>query len=80
MLTYSTLVHSIWYSQCVAIEEGSSGQPSATIRTLTTVFSVGPTVVSTFITYLSPKPSTTTPSVVTLTLTPDEPCNHQYLC
>ncbi|KAK3904138.1 hypothetical protein C8A05DRAFT_13957 [Staphylotrichum tortipilum] len=69
----------IWYSQCVAIES-AGGSASATIRTLTTVFSVGPTVVSTLITYLSPKPTTTTPSVVTITLTPDEPCNHEYLC
>ncbi|KAK4039872.1 hypothetical protein C8A01DRAFT_16177 [Parachaetomium inaequale] len=73
----------IWYEQCVAIETdgGNPGQPSATVRTLTTVFSVGPTVVSTFITYLSPKPTTTkSAAVVTITLVPDEPCDHEYLC
>ncbi|KAK4151126.1 hypothetical protein C8A00DRAFT_17425 [Chaetomidium leptoderma] len=72
----------IWYEQCVAIEQdGNSGQPSATIRTLTTVFSVGPTVVSTYITYLSPKPTkTASASIVTITLVPDDPCDHDYLC
>jgi hypothetical protein len=71
---------SIWYSQCVAIEQDGS-QPSATIRTLNTVFSAGPTVVSTRITYLTPRPTTTTSvSVVTITLVPDDPCDHEYLC
>ena len=81
--------NSIWYSQCVA-NEAPGGNPSAsgpgvTIRTLTTVFSVGgptPTVVSTKITYLSPRPTTTTqkPSVVTVTLVPDDPCDHEIWC
>ena len=79
---------SIWYSQCVSVESGEnpplSSGPGVTIRTLTTIFSVGgptPTVVSTQITYLTPKPTTTTSaSVVTITLVPDGPCNHEYLC
>jgi hypothetical protein len=73
------LAYSIWYEQCVAIEE-DGGQPSATIRTMTTIITAGPTVVSTHITYLTPKPTTTTPMVVTITLRPDEPCDHEYLC
>jgi hypothetical protein len=73
------LAYSIWYSQCVAVEE-DGGQPSATIRTMTTIITAGPTVVSTYITYLTPKPTTTTPTVVTITLRPDEPCDHEYLC
>ncbi|KAK4185588.1 hypothetical protein QBC35DRAFT_556112 [Podospora australis] len=80
----------IWYSQCVAIEQPVGNNPSpsgpgATIRTLTTVFSVGgptPTVVSTRITFLTPRPSpsSTKPSVVTITLVPDDPCNHEIWC
>ncbi|KAK3326873.1 hypothetical protein B0H66DRAFT_618214 [Apodospora peruviana] len=72
-----------WYSQCVA--SGGAADPvpgsGAEIRTLTTVFSVGGTQISTQITYLAPKPTpTTTPSVVTLTLVPDEPCDDEYYC
>ncbi|KAH6838368.1 hypothetical protein B0I37DRAFT_243518 [Chaetomium sp. MPI-CAGE-AT-0009] len=70
----------IWYSQCVAIEEDGGGQPTATIRTLTT-FTAGPTVVTTFITYLTPKTTTTkSPQVITITVVPDDPCEHEYLC
>ncbi|EAQ85596.1 predicted protein [Chaetomium globosum CBS 148.51] len=69
----------IWYEQCVAIETDGGGQPST--RTATTVVTVGPTVVTTFITYLTPKPTTTRPAqVVTITVVPDDPCDHEYLC
>ncbi|KAK3984654.1 hypothetical protein QBC44DRAFT_252395 [Cladorrhinum sp. PSN332] len=78
----------IWYSQCVSNEPAGNNPnpsgPGVTIRTLTTVFSVGgptPTVVSTRITFLTPRPSTTTaPSVVTVTLVPDDPCDHEIWC
>ncbi|KAH6641913.1 hypothetical protein F5144DRAFT_545898 [Chaetomium tenue] len=69
----------IWYEQCVAIETDGGGQPST--RTSTTVVTVGPTVVTTFITYLTPKPTTTrSAQVVTITVVPDDPCDHEYLC
>ncbi|KAK3369839.1 hypothetical protein B0H63DRAFT_485632 [Podospora didyma] len=76
----------VWYAQCVAVAGDSplTPNPDVTIRTLTTVFSVGgptPTVISTRITYLTPKPSSTSvASVVTVTLTPDEPCEHEFYC
>ncbi|KAK3365477.1 hypothetical protein B0T24DRAFT_635933 [Lasiosphaeria ovina] len=79
----------VWYSQCVASDGSSPAVPSdpgVIIRTLTTVFSVGgptPTVISTRITYLTPKPSstkTTSASVVTLTLVPDDPCQDEFYC
>ncbi|KAK3934756.1 hypothetical protein QBC46DRAFT_413631 [Diplogelasinospora grovesii] len=74
-----------WYSQCVAIDSGDSPLPGASViqtRTLTTIFSVGglnPTTVSTRITYLTPKP-TTTVSITTITLVPDEPCTDENHC
>jgi len=76
-----TMASSIWYSQCIPIET-TQNQPPATVRTITTIFSVGgptPTVVSTRITYYQPPTPTTLP-VVTVTLVPDEPCNVGYLC
>ncbi|KAK3326945.1 hypothetical protein B0T19DRAFT_459910 [Cercophora scortea] len=76
-----------WYSQCVAVT-GAGGPanppPSATdlvTRTLTTIFSVGgptPTVISTRITYLTPRPSSTATSFTTVTLVPDEPCDQDW--
>ncbi|KAK4167876.1 hypothetical protein QBC43DRAFT_194192, partial [Cladorrhinum sp. PSN259] len=70
----------IWYSQCVPndMEGGVDPGPGITIRTLTTVFSVGgpsPTVVTTKVTYITAKPTTTAQGVVTVTLVPDDPCD-----
>ncbi|KAK4200912.1 hypothetical protein QBC40DRAFT_296154 [Triangularia verruculosa] len=74
----------IWYSQCVANEPAQSpGNPAVTTKTITTVISVvgpTPTVVSTRITFLTPRPTSTTPSVVTVTLVPDDPCDHEIWC
>ncbi|KAH8892428.1 hypothetical protein GQ53DRAFT_822651 [Thozetella sp. PMI_491] len=65
-----------WYSQCVLPEaqDDGSDNPRTTIvtRTLTTVFTIvgpTPTRVSTYITFLTPKPTTT------FSLTPDDPYN-----
>ncbi|KAL2118714.1 hypothetical protein VTJ04DRAFT_8374 [Mycothermus thermophilus] len=67
----------IWYEQCVPIETGTP----ATTRTSTTTITSGPVVITTYITYVTP---TTTPpprtSIVTVTLRPDEPCDHPFLC
>ncbi|KAK1756682.1 hypothetical protein QBC47DRAFT_400316 [Echria macrotheca] len=83
----------VWYSQCVPISNNNNpgqgqgqGGSSAEIRTLTTLITVDgpyPTVISTQITYLQPRPTRTTTSpveVVTVTLVPDEPCDHDYYC
>ncbi|KAK0708893.1 hypothetical protein B0T21DRAFT_396898 [Apiosordaria backusii] len=82
--TYCKNDGNIWYSQCVANEPVQSpGNPAVTTRTITTVISVvgpTPTVVSTRITFLTPRPSLTTPSVVTITLVPDDPCDHEIWC
>ncbi|KAK0629437.1 hypothetical protein B0T17DRAFT_505986 [Bombardia bombarda] len=75
-----------WYSQCVALEGADPPVPggsSTTVitKTLTTTVIVGgpsPTTISTKITYLTPKPTST--SVVTVTLVPDEPCEDEYYC
>ncbi|KAK5651681.1 hypothetical protein OQA88_11747 [Cercophora sp. LCS_1] len=78
----------VWYSQCVPVA-GNNPPPAgassvAEIRTLTTIFTVDgpfPTVISTQITYLQPRPTRTTEvEVVTVTLVPDEPCEHEYYC
>ncbi|KAK0721171.1 hypothetical protein B0H67DRAFT_682922 [Lasiosphaeris hirsuta] len=78
----------VWYAQCVAIAGATpvnSGGGAVETRVLTTIFSVGgpsPTLVSTFITYVTPRSSrpATTATVVTVTLTPDEPCEDEYYC
>ncbi|KAK0653099.1 hypothetical protein B0T16DRAFT_455408 [Cercophora newfieldiana] len=77
----------IWYSQCVPIASVNPSQSSAAeVRTLTTAITVDgpyPTVITTRITYLQPRP-TPTPSqpveIVTVTLVPDEPCEHDFYC
>ena len=81
------LVFSIWYSQCVAVEDANNGGgDNGEVRTLTTRITVDgpyPTVISTHITYLQPRPTRTTSSaasVVTVTLVPDEPCNDEWYC
>ncbi|KAL2269264.1 hypothetical protein VTJ83DRAFT_4110 [Remersonia thermophila] len=69
----------MWYEQCVPIETGTA--PPATTRT-TTVVTSGPVVITTYITYLTPTTTTPPPrtSIVTVTLRPDEPCDHPFLC
>lgn len=67
-------ISSEWYSQCVAIEANQPvGDSPITTRVRTTTISIvgpSPTVVTTFITYLTP---VTTPAATTITLVPDDP-------
>ena len=77
---------SVWYSQCLPIAQNNPQQSSslAEVRTLTTAITIDgpfPTVITTRITYLQPRPSSTPPvEVVTVTLVPDEPCEHDFYC
>ena len=77
----------IWYSQCVPnSDNAATSRQEAEIRTLTTRITIDgpvPTVISTQITYLQPRPPRTTEApveVVTVTLIPDEPCDHDWYC
>ncbi|KAM7216406.1 hypothetical protein V8F06_008226 [Rhypophila decipiens] len=84
-----------WYSQCVAIEDIQGRPGEVRTLTTTFSYDVGgqnPRQISTKVTYTVPSPggivtsvrptTTSTPPVqiVTLTLKPDEPCNHEYWC
>lgn len=80
LLTMGNPFSSEWYSQCVpyGTEDSDTEDGGDTIitKTIGTVFSVGgptPTVVTTFITILTPEPTPTPTSVTTITLIPDEP-------
>ena len=76
---------SVYYSQCVPISDNAATtRQDAEIRTLTTRITIDgpvPTVISTQITYLQPRPTRTADvpvEVVTVTLIPDEPCDHTW--
>ena len=78
---------SVYYSQCVPVSDNAATtRNDAEIRTLTTRITIDgpvPTVISTQITYLQPRPSRTSEApveVVTVTLIPDEPCDHEWYC
>lgn len=81
-LVLTACFYSVWYSQCIPLAAGQSS--GAEVRTLTTAFTLDgpyPTVISTRITYLQPRPTSSSPvEVVTVTLTPDEPCDHDFYC
>ncbi|KAK0755113.1 hypothetical protein B0T18DRAFT_315448 [Schizothecium vesticola] len=77
--------NNVYYSQCVPISDGTATtRQDAEIRTLTTRITIDgpvPTVISTQITYLQPRPTRTADvpvEVVTVTLVPDEPCDHTW--
>ncbi|KAK0618850.1 hypothetical protein B0T14DRAFT_565758 [Immersiella caudata] len=78
--------NNVWYSQCLPVAQNNPQQSSslAEVRTLTTAITIDgpfPTVITTRITYLQPRPSSTPPvEVVTVTLVPDEPCEHDFYC
>ena len=65
-------------------DNAATTRNDAEVRTLTTRITIdgpNPTVISTQITYLQPRPTRTADvpvEVVTVTLIPDEPCNHVW--
>jgi hypothetical protein len=77
-----TVINSEWYSQCVGLgspdNSQTGGEGQVVTRTLSTVFSVGgamPTVVTTYITFITPVVTQAQPTFVQPTYTgvPDQP-------
>ncbi|KAK4224684.1 hypothetical protein QBC38DRAFT_458053 [Podospora fimiseda] len=78
--SYCRFDGNIYYEQCVPNDLPGSANPNPSPPgPIKTTLSTVP-VVTTRVTVLPGRPTTTTARVVTVTLVPDDPCDHQVWC